>query len=304
MPRPKKKVRNVRGRQFTLSVDSRRNTSGSPSILQPHEVTAIKRFNKKLVQTALENENIRHVTKLPGIKLRPKSESQESLQVYDSSNDIIDLALLNESQSKALREHQTYAQKQRRPGLRHPIVLRSRKIRNLGFGVSIEFVCSGCRFVSSPYKLYTSTATGGCSTNVQVGAALSKVPIKASDAAFLFSSLNVNGPSEITIQKHFTAACSSSSQVLEASLSENRETVHDYVAIVGRKDGLVPSVSVALDGQFNRPVYHGYDGRSTSVSEPVIENETGLNLLVSHAVVSKLDNTYAHDKVTIGFLIK
>ena len=82
-------------------------------------------------------------------------------------------------------------------------------------------------------------------------------------------------------------------------MSSNRGTVHDYLRIVGRiDDEACPSASVSLDGQYNRPVFHGWDGKSTTVSEPVMENETGLNLLVSHAVKSKLDGTYDANKVS------
>merc|ERR1712035_25576 len=43
----------------------------------------------------------------------------------------------------------------------------------------------------------------------------------------------------------------------------------------------------------------GYDGQSSSVSEPVIEAETGLNLLISHAVASKFDGSYNKDAVNM-----
>ena len=123
-------------------------------------------------------------------------------------------------------------------------------------------------------------------------------PDKVIGCGVPFLSLNLNAPVEKTLQKHFTKACSVASAVLEESLSQNRSVVRDYLQVVGRSDDPdCPSASVSLDGQFNRPIYHGYDGKSTSVSEPVIENETNLNLLVSHAVVSKLDGTYEKEKV-------
>ena len=59
-----------------------------------------------------------------------------------------------------------------------------------------------------------------------------------------------------------------------------------------------PSIAVSFDGQYNRPVYHGFDGKATSVSEPVVEQETDLNLLVSYSVVSKKDGSYPVEKVS------
>ena len=130
--------------------------------------------------------------------------------------------------------------------------------------------------------------------------AFSKSAIKPSDAEFLFAALNVNAPSRQTLQKHFSSVNQASSQVLESALVENRGLVRDYVAIRDGTCDAVPAVAVAFDGQYDRPIYHNYDGKSSSVSEPVLEAETGFNLLVSHAVLSKLDGSY--DKEKVGFL--
>ena len=92
-----------------------------------------------------------------------------------------------------------------------------------------------------------------------------------------------------------------SHDVLESALSHNRGVVRDYVEIQNGPAATdpVPAIAVAFDGQYDKPLYHGYDGRSSSVSEPVVEVETGMNLLVSHAVVSKLDGSYDKNKVSV-----
>lgn len=56
-------------------------------------------------------------------------------------------------------------------------------------------------------------------------------------------------------------------------------------------------VTLSSDGQYNRPTFHGYDGKATSVSQPILEEETDLHLLCGHAVVSKKDGSYPKDKV-------
>ena len=282
---------------FTKDSDPRINASGRPSVLT--EMNHKKRYDTDIVNQALSNEQKNHATDLQGVRLRPCPSAPHAITTTDEGvNDIVDLSRLRQSQSDALRLHRDYVNGKRRPPTKHLISLTMNKVHNRGFGVSVHYTCKQCKFVSPIFKLYATTTTGGCATNVQAAVALSKVPIKSSDAAFLFSSLNLNAPVEKTLQKHFTKACSVASAVLEESLSQNRSVVRDYLQVVGRSDDPdCPSASVSLDGQFNRPIYHGYDGKSTSVSEPVIENETNLNLLVSHAVVSKLDGTYEKEKV-------
>ena len=270
--------------------------------LQPSEIEKKKRFGWTLVKKALGNESLTSVTDLPGVSLRPKPDVSSSLKIVNSSNDIVDLDLLNTAQAEANKQHHKYVLEVRRPSERpstlHVPSLKAQKQRNLGFGVSVYYKCSGCRFTSTTFPLYHSTQTGGCETNSQAGAALSKVAIKSSDASFLFASLNLNAPSEVTLQKYFSASCSDAEGMLDDCLAENRGTVSDYMHLVGRVDDPnCPSISVSMDGQFNRPVYHGHDGRSTTLSEPVLENETQMNLMVSHAVVSKLDGSYPVDKV-------
>ena len=135
-------------------------------------------------------------------------------------------------------------------------------------------------------------------TNLQAGIAFSKSALKPSDAHFFLSSLNINGPCRQTLQTQFTQANKESAALLESALSENRGIVRDFLSIEkGSSLEAVPAIPVAFDGQYDRPLYHGYDGHSSSVSEPVLEAHTGLNLLVSHSVVSKLDGSYDVEKV-------
>ena len=304
MPKVRRKGGGV-GRPFQLGVDKRRHSSGRPSVLQEDEICRKKRWDMEFIQQALQNEGLKCARDLPGLSLRPlrKADVAADKDSTDSSNDVIDLDLLNGAHSDALNQHRDHVLRPcRRPPTRHDVKLRVEKVANMGFGVSVRFACHGrgCRFKSTVKKLYISTPSGGCVTNAQAGLALSKIFIKSSEALFLFSSLNLNAPSQTTLQKHLSQSCTSSQKVLDESLSTNRAQVHDYLNLVSRfDDPSCPSVSVQLDGQYNRPIYHGFDGRSTSVSEPVVENETKMNLLISHAVVSKLDGSYDQDKVRV-----
>ena len=292
----KKKKKGGHGRPLT-SYDPRHN-SGAPSVLS--NLNLKKRYDLKVVNQACENEHKRSMTDLPGVCLRPKGAPPMTASPTDnSSNDIVDLERLKQAQCGALKLHQQYVtNRRRRPATAHAVSLIPTKVANMGFGVSIRYKCKQCRFLSPVYKLYATTATGGCATNLQAGVALTKVPIKSSDASFLFSTLNLNAPSTQTLGNHFNRSCSVANDVLEESLSENRAAVRDYLTVVGRSDSSeCPSASVSLDGQYNRPIYHNYNGKATSVSEPVLENETAQNLMVSFAVASKLDGSYDVDKV-------
>ena len=294
----KKKKRGGVGRPFSNGSDQRINSTGRPAVLPA--IILKTRYSHDIVSQAAKNEHKR-ITDLPGVSLRPKTSLPITPVISDnSSNEVIDLNRLRQSQTEALRLHHDYITKQKRPATKHIVSLSMNKLSNQGFGVSVHYRCKQCKFISPVFKLFATTETGACATNVQAAVALSKVPIKSSDAAFLFSTLNLHAPTVKTLQTHFSKSCSVADDLLEDSLSENRAVVRNYLSIVGRSDNPeCPSASVSLDGQFNRPVYHGYDGRATSVSEPVIENETDLNLLVSHAVVSKWDGSYPPEQVLL-----
>lgn len=284
----------VRGSPFTKNDD--RRCSGSPLVLKGADIPIYKRHSKMLVFQVIENT---HLSSLKGIKLRPSNTAASPYgKDTENSNDIIDLFKLNQSLATSLNQHRQFALKKR--STKHTPNLKLNKVHNKGFGVQARYHCTGCTFTSNLFKLYDTTQTGACLTNVQAAMAFSKSAIKPSDAEFLFAALNVNGPSRQTLQKHFSSVNQASLQVLESALAENRGVVRDYVAIRDGSCDAVPAVAVAFDGQYDKPVYHSYDGKSSSVSEPVLEAETGLNLLVSHAVVSKLDGSYDQEKV--GFL--
>ena len=291
------KKKKVPGTPFVKSLDSRRNSNGRPSVTLDCVNLKYKRFDKELVDLVQNNTNL-PLVKLDGVRLRPKLQSDNVGYEHDDngSNDVIDLKKLSESQQSALKEHKHFAVL--RKSTKHVPNLRLLKIRNQGFGVCAYYTCSGCKFKSSTFKLFECTASGACVTNIQAGVAFSKSALKPSDAHFFLSTLNINGPSPDTLQAHFTRANKESASLLDTALSANRGIVRDCLSIEkGSSSDLVPAIPVAFDGQYDRPLYHGYDGHSSSVSEPVLEAQTGLNLLVSHAVVSKLDGSYEAEKV-------
>ena len=288
---------------FVSGLDPRRNCSG-PGAHMPVEKGSKKRYNGDLLQQACVNEGVNDITKLPGVFLRPKVNPPPSPETQgDQGNDIVDLTLLNSAHSDALKLHSEYARRRdrrRRPANKHQVALSMVKERNIGFGVSVVFKCSGCRFVTPSYKLFQTTSTGGCVTNQAVGVALSKVAVKASDASFLLSSLNVNAPSQQTMQKYMNQSCAVAGEILDDSLADNRGVTRDYLHVVGRVDDpSCPGAGMKLDGQYDVPIHHGYDGKSSSCSLPVLESETGLNMLVGHAVKSKLDGSYPKEKVVV-----
>ena len=287
------KKRRVIGTPFKKLFDARKHC-GAASVLSKDETNPYKRYDRKLFQQLLENTQL-PLHRLPGVRLRPFEKLPTTKYDNDISNDVIDLSKLNQAHDKAFRQHKQYALT--RKSTKHSPNLKLQKIRNQGFGVQALLSCAQCFFKSTPFKLYETTPTGACLTNVQAGVAFSKTSIKPSDASFLFSTLNINAPSQNTLQSHFTNVNQAASQVLESALSQNRGIVRDYVSMQSEVVDPVPSIRVAFDGQYDKPLYHGYDGKSTSVSEPVLEAETGLNLLVSHAVVSKSDGTYDREKV-------
>ena len=257
-----------------------------------------RRFPKDLCTLALKNANLPSVTQLPGVRLRPMDKGSETTLYTDSSsNEIIDLKLQQDAYRSAHRQHRDFAVK--RKTTRHPPTLVMKKVSNRGFGITVHFSCSRCQFASTPQNLFHTTPTGACVTNLQSGIAFSKTSLKPTEAELVFNSMGISCPSRKTLQKHFTNTNSTCASILDESLAENRAALRDYVEISQSNNRVdCPSVAVSFDGQYNRPVYHGFDGKASSVSEPVLEEETGMNLLVGYSVVSKKDGSYDPDKVS------
>ena len=299
-----------------------------------------KRYSKKVCDVALKNSNCKSINELPGVNLRPLVWENDHLEgEEETNNDIVDLNLQQNSYKRAHAAHKKYCST--RKSTKHVPTLLMRKVANQGFGVTVQYSCQNCAFLSDKFNLFSTTSTGACVTNVQSAVAFSKSNIKPTDAEYLFNVMNVSCPSTKTFQKHFNEANQVSQSVLEESLSENRGFVRDYVSILSNEpvskapppsettsfisksasdsstasasaatasastttasastDQNCPSIAVSFDGQYNRPVYHGYDGKATSVSEPVLEQETDLNLLVAYSVVSKKDGSYEQEKVS------
>ena len=288
--------RRVGGVPFKTSTDKRRSI-GSPSVLNPTEVRAYKRFNEKLYDQVRKNTQL-SLSELPGLRLRPtQNEPLNGEPVnLDASNDVIDISKLNHAHAEALKSHTVFAQEKR--STKHIPNLTLQKLCNKGFGVQAMLCCTRCSFQSPRFNLYKTDQNGTCLTNIAAAVAFSKTTVKPSDAAFLWSSLDINGPSRYTMQKNFSLVNEKNSKVLDEALSDNRGLVRDYVSVVRKVLDPVPATKVAHDGQYDKPVFHGYDGHSTSVSLPVLEAETGLNLMVSHAVMSKADGSYEKDAVS------
>ena len=262
-----------------------------------------KRLSSTVCELACKNTGTKGPHLLPGINLRPKCETDDIVTSNTASiNDIIDLNKQQLSYKDAHKQHKQCSVS--RKSTKHVPTLLLEKVSNHGFGTTIRYKCSRCSFVSSKYDLFDTTATGACVTNVQTGMAFSKTSIKPTEAEYLFSAMNVSCPSRQTLHYHYSQSNEVADSVLTETLVENRGFLRDYVDVVTASGSLTseekedcPSVAVSLDGQYNRPCYHGFNGQATSVSEPVMEEETNTHLLVAHTIVSKKDGSYPVDKV-------
>ena len=273
-------------------------SSGRASVIPVGEKVR-KRLSSSLCDLALKNTGLNESHELPGITLRPAKENNEIGLKSISTNEVIDLEKQQIAYKHAHSAHRSFSLARR--STRHIPTLVMKKVSNKGFGTSVCFKCQNCSFVSEKYDLFATTASGACVTNAQSGVAFSKTCVKPSEAEFLFNALNISCPSRNTLQKHFNQANKFCGQVLEDTLVENRGFLRDFVSVTSSESptpSACPSVAVSFDGQFNKPVYHGFDGKATSVSQPVMEEETNLHLLVGHSIVSKKDGSYAQEKVS------
>ena len=145
---------------------------GSPSAIATDSKVR-KRYSKTVCETALKNSHFKTYSQLPGVNLRPMDLENDAFHATEqSSNDIIDLNLQQNSYKQAHAAHKKYCLQ--RKSTKHIPTLVMKKVSNQGFGVTVQYSCQNCGFSSEKYNLFATTTSGACVTNVQSGVAFSK----------------------------------------------------------------------------------------------------------------------------------
>ena len=287
MPRPLK--RKKRGLPFVPG-DPRRCNGNAPVDESPPP----KRIRES--KTVFDHESQRIGSVPPGATLRPYSDASKSAQTLqnaigdsDSENWVVDQKYLLDAMNHALESHNSSKNR-----CNHTAKLQKKNVNKNGFGIQASFHCGyrNCKFESKLYNLYPCNPMGQPLTNIQVGIALSKTDLTPNTVETLATTLNIHPPSLTTLKKSYNQALNHSEQLAESAMADNRHEVTSTLRLRGEveKDA-IPSVDVAIDGQFSNRSYHFPNGKSDSVSVPVVEQVTGKGLIIQHVNVGHRDGT-------------
>lgn len=289
-----KKWCKAKGKPFEAN-DSRINRDGQPPPPPSATSTTPTRIREpKTVFDQISSSKF-HGGIPVGAQLRPRPDSDKIVtgrDETDTTNWVVDEQKLLDATNDALKCHD------KSPKRNHTPILKKEKTVNVGFGVSLSFSCNykNCQFTSQLYKLYDETPSGQPVANAQVGVAMAKSELTPKTVNLLGTALNLVSPSQKTLQKSYSQTLLSSNELAESAMTENRGFVTSAVRLLGQhNEGEIPTIDVSTDGQYSNRSYHFPTGKSDSVSVPVIENVTGMGLLINHENLSHRDGTLPRD---------
>lgn len=282
MGRKKKNTRG--GRPFGEGRDPRRNLLGQPS---NHNPPGERLREPRSIFNAVTNQLSSFP---PGATLRPHDEPTPiESDASTSQNWLVDDQKLLDATNDAMQSHNVSPDRRG-----HVPKLQKHQQRKIGLAVQVSYRCGfkNCRFVSKTYDLFIRTSTGQPLQNMQVGVALSKTDLTAKSVETLSTTLNLDPPSLTTLHHSHDKALECTGKLAELAMRDNRREVTSTLRLRGEIEaGQVPSVEVALDGQFSNRSYHCPTGKSDSVSIPVVETVTGKGLLIQHVNLSHRDGS-------------
>ena len=288
------KKRKACGKPFEAK-DPRINTTGPPTNPPPETAKIKSRFREpKSVYDQISKTNFQGEVP-PGAQLRPfadKNECEDEEFHPESQNWVVDNEKLLHATNDAYKQHDQSSSRN------HTAIFKRKKVIQLGFGISVSFKCCyrNCKFDSKLYKLYDETARGEPTTNVQVGVAMAKSELTPKTVEVLGSTMNMSTPSRYTLQNKYSSSLECTNELAESAMEENRRIVTSAIRLQGKLEkDRIPSVEVATDGQYSNRSYHFPTGKSDSCSNPVIEQVTGLGLLISHENLSHRDGSLPQD---------
>lgn len=290
MPKPKKQK--AGGIPFEPN-DSRINREGQPPAPSPDISSTPTRFRESKVIFEQISTSKFHGGIPVGARLRPESVKDNGCDldggaVPTSQNWIVDEQKLFQATNEALKCHDEGGKRNHTP------ILKKHKSFQAGFGIGISFSCGfkNCKFSSPYYKLYDESPGRQPLANIQAGVAMAKSELTPKTVEVLGTTLNVATPNRSSLQRSYSNTLACSQELADSSLAQNRGTVTAAMRLLGEsKEGEIPAVDVATDGQYSNRSYHFPTGKSDSVSVPVIEHVTGLGLLVEHENLSHRDGS-------------
>ena len=254
----------------------------------------LQRMEKKLFDLAkLPDEEVLPATLRPDVeKSSAECSTAQNLKHPDklSGNFIGHIGSTETAFNRGIRENL-----KERPNCKGDIILDPATYQKMGLGLRAGLKCTECDYTHIKMKFYEEVRSEkrgnkAVKMNIHLQVALTKEPIGNSTIRSILSTLDIDPPSESSMQDMANSVGEAFIDINERQLAANRNIIGDVMK-VRRGDGESgpPSIAVAADGAYNNPPKgRGFYQPGTQSRCPMMCMEEGLDMPVAFATRSKL----------------
>lgn len=227
--------------------------------------------------------------------LRPICEDKE-----DTVDDVQDYSYLNENRlinmeemgalmSIVYQRHLLTQKKCNSPDFR--FVHTTEKLQ--GLGTSLETKCTKCSFTMEHFPLYKQLRLGqigrpAAELNVRLGQYMATSEISHSSMRSLLSILDVNSPTEVTLQRNINKASEVNTDLSNAQIQKNQEMLQTIIEHM--PDNSTEKAVISCDTMYNNPARGANRLPGTQSSTPFVEFTTKKKLIVGLETFTQICN--------------
>ncbi|CAG2186775.1 CD221 [Mytilus edulis] len=160
----------------------------------------------------------------------------------------------------------------------------------MGLCISLQANCEKCNFDTRACKVYTecekkSRGPAAGYLHEAMTLAILKTKMGGTDLQMALACLNIKVPSLQLISTNVNKQCDKMIELNEAAMVKNQQFVQEFNQCIGKDN----EVDVETDTAYNNRNQVGYEAGTQSFC-PLIEKNTGLNLLMTMSTANKLCN--------------
>ncbi|XP_063420798.1 uncharacterized protein LOC134706018 [Mytilus trossulus] len=162
--------------------------------------------------------------------------------------------------------------------------------KRMGLCISLQANCEKCNFDTRACKVYTecekkSRGPAAGYLHEAMTLAILKTKMGGTDLQMALACLNIKVPSLQLISTNVKKQCDKMIELNEAAMVKNQQFVQEFNQCIGKDN----EVDVETDTAYNNRNQVGYEAGTQSFC-PLIEKNTGLNLLMTMSTANKLCN--------------
>lgn len=162
--------------------------------------------------------------------------------------------------------------------------------KRMGLCISLQANCEKCNFDTRACKVYTecekkSRGPAAGYLHEAMTLAILKTKMGGTDLQMALACLNIKVPSLQLISTNVNKQCDKMIELNEAAMVKNQQFVQEFNQCIGKDN----EVDVETDTAYNNRNQVGYEAGTQSFC-PLIEKNTGLNLLMTMSTANKLCN--------------